>query len=217
MLRGVSAGAAGIGLGRSATTCGSTTAGPQAMPSASAIRGGIGRARAGRHPGHWQRGPSAALATGDPHRADRVRASIDPVGAGFVESLARPGGNATGFITFRIRHEREMAGAAQGDRAGRDARGGASGSSVDRGDRPVRARSRPWRRRSESSCAPSTCATPARSSAPSRLSRALPNGGLIVTAGPIGDCSSRSDHRARGPAQAARGLPIALFRRTAAA
>jgi putative ABC transport system substrate-binding protein len=24
----------------------------------------------------------------------------DPVGAGFIESLARPGGNATGFITY---------------------------------------------------------------------------------------------------------------------
>ena len=33
----------------------------------------------------------------------------DPVGAGFVDSLARPGGNATGFHDVRIRHEWEMA------------------------------------------------------------------------------------------------------------
>ena len=37
----------------------------------------------------------------------------DPVGAGFVDSLARPGGNATGFMTFEYSTEREMAGAAQ--------------------------------------------------------------------------------------------------------
>ena len=40
-----------------------------------------------------------AVAAGDPHRADRVRDVADPVGAGFVDSLARPGGNATGFTS----------------------------------------------------------------------------------------------------------------------
>ena len=62
------------------------------------IRGGIGCARARRHPRARQACRRAA-ATSDAYRPDRVRAVVDPVGAGFVESLARPGGNATGFTS----------------------------------------------------------------------------------------------------------------------
>ena len=54
------------------------------------------------------------------------------------QSLARPGGNATGFTQFRIRHQRKMAGTAQADRARRDASGGPSRSHRASADRPVR-------------------------------------------------------------------------------
>ena len=76
------------------------------------------------------------------------RMVADPVGAGFVDSLARPGGNATGFMTFRVRHEREMAGAAQADRAERDASGSPSGSRHSAPGPASLPPSRPWRRRS---------------------------------------------------------------------
>ena len=134
--------------GPSAATCGSTPAGPRPMPPN--IR---------RHAAELVAlAPDVILATGASAVGPLLQATrtvpivfpivADPVGAGFVDSLARPGGNATGFIIVRIQPEREMAGAAQRDRAGRDASGGPSGSRHSRRDRPVRRRSSPWRRRS---------------------------------------------------------------------
>ena len=58
-----------------------------------------------RRTSSWPLPPDrGAVAAGDPHRADRVP-GLDPVGAGVVESLARPGGNATGFICSQHRWE----------------------------------------------------------------------------------------------------------------
>jgi ABC-type uncharacterized transport system substrate-binding protein len=50
----------------------------------------------------------------------------DPVAAGFVDSLARPGGNITGFHDDRFQPRRQMARTAQGDFPDRDAGGGAA-------------------------------------------------------------------------------------------
>src|SRR5262249_8676559 len=62
----------------------------------------------------------------------------DPVGAGYVASLSRPGGNTTGGYLVRIRHEREMAGTAQGKRARPDAGSGRSRPLHNVWNRPVR-------------------------------------------------------------------------------
>src|SRR5262249_45965209 len=51
----------------------------------------------------------------------------DPVGAGLVESLARPGGKRHRLYVIRIPPQREMAGVAQRHRARCDASGGSSG------------------------------------------------------------------------------------------
>jgi putative ABC transport system substrate-binding protein len=63
---------------------------------------------------------------------------VDPVGAGFVASLARPGGNVTGFASYEFGFPHQMAGVAQADRTRGNSRGGASGPRHNRRDRPVR-------------------------------------------------------------------------------
>jgi putative ABC transport system substrate-binding protein len=64
------------------------------------IRGGISRACAGGHPGRG-RHVRGAIAASDTYHADGVFVQVsDPVGAGFVANLARPGGNITGFTLF---------------------------------------------------------------------------------------------------------------------
>ena len=57
----------------------------------------------------------------------------DPLGSGFIESLSRPGGNATGFLMF----EYSLSGKWLELLAGRNAGGGPSGSSDCRRNRPI--------------------------------------------------------------------------------
>ena len=155
-------------LGHLAATCASTPAGPRPTPPTSpALRPNWPRSRP---TSSWRRHDRGAVAARETRTVPVVfPAIVDPVGAGFVDSLARPGGNATGFTEFEYSIGGEMAGAAQGDRARRDASG------VLRNPRHRRSGqfggSSPWRRRSGWSCNPGRYARRARSSAPSRPSR----------------------------------------------
>ena len=92
--------ACGNWVGPSAATCRSTTAGPLAIPTAFA-----------NTRRNWSRlHPDVILANSTPLVVALQQATptvpivfvgvADPVGAGLVESLARPGNNSTGFIVF---------------------------------------------------------------------------------------------------------------------
>ena len=130
-----------------------------------------------------------------------------PIRSAPASSTAWRGRAATppAFMNFRIQHQREMAGAAQRDRAERDASGGPSGCRRSLRDRPVRRH--PGRGAvARGGGEPGQHARrAARSSAPSRPSRAAERR-PDRDGERVGERSSRSDHRAGGPAQAARGL-----------
>ena len=72
----------------------------------------------------------------------------DPVGAGLVDSLARPGGNATGFMTFEYSMSGKWLELLKQIAPKRDASGGPSGSHPHPPEPASSASSRPWRRRS---------------------------------------------------------------------
>ena len=98
---------------------------------------GIGRARPGSNPSRLaaRRG---TIAAGNPHCADRVR---DRSRSGWFRLCQRSvaaGRQRHRLYDVRIQFVWEMAGAAQADRAGRDASGGPSRSRHSGRDRPVR-------------------------------------------------------------------------------
>ena len=129
----------------------------------------------------------------------------DPVGAGFVDSLARPGGNATGFMSIEysmggkwLELLKEIAPGVTRVAVLRDATQGSGTSqfaAIQAVAPSLRVEVNPVNMRDAGEIERAVAA----------FARAS-NGGLIVTAGAVGAASSRSDRHAGGPAQAARGL-----------
>ena len=109
-------------------------------------RGRIGRARAGRHLGHWQRGVGR-VATGDPHRADRVRERPRSGRPGFVASLARPAATSPAFTIFEYSLSGKWLELLKENCAGHDASGRHSRSAITPGSASL-PQSSLWRRRS---------------------------------------------------------------------
>ena len=138
---------------------------------------------------------------------------IDPVGAGFVASLARPGGNATGFTMYeygmsgkwlellkqiapRVTRAAVLRDPAIASGIGQFGAVQAVAPSLGVELSPVDVRDAGEIERAVTAFARSS------------------NGGLIVTASPSATRSSRTDHRACGPAQTARSLLRPLLRRS---
>ncbi len=102
--------------------------------------------------------PDVILATGTATMAPLLQATrtvpivfvsvADPVGAGFVDSLARPGGNATGFMQFEYSLSGKWLELLKQIAPGVTRAAVLRDPAITVRDRPVRRRSSPWRRRS---------------------------------------------------------------------
>ena len=165
--------------------------------------------------------PDVILASGTSTMAPLLQATrtvpivfvnvADPVGAGFVDSLARPGGNATGFMQF----EYSLSG--KWLELLKQIAPGVTRAAVLR-DPAITAGIGQFA--VIQSVAPSLGVevSPVNVRDAGEIERAVaafarsPNGGLIVTASALALRSSRSDHHAGGPAQTARGLLPTLLR-----
>ena len=90
---------AGIGLDRRPQCANRRALGRRRGRAHSQIRGGAGCTRPGRHSGQW-RPPVVALQQATSTVPIIFAMVADPVGAGFVESLAHPGRNTTGFTLY---------------------------------------------------------------------------------------------------------------------
>ena len=134
------------------------------------IRGGTGRARAGRSSSPAATAPVEAVQRANPHHPDRVCGGDRSGRRRFGRQPGAAGRQRHRLHAVRIQPEREMAGAAEGDRAERHASGSASGSACRTGIGQFAA-IQAMAPSLGVEVNPSTCATPARSSAPSRLSR----------------------------------------------
>ena len=140
----------------------------------------------------------------------------DPVGAGFVDSLARPGGNATGFINFEYSLGAKWLELLKAIAPGVTRAAVLRDPTIASGTGQFAA---------IQSAAPSLGmeVSPVNVRDAGEIERAVaafarsPNGGLIVTGSALAVRSSRSDHYTCGPAQTARGLLRTLTSSPAAA
>ena len=118
----------------------------------------------------------------------------DPVGAGYVSNLARPGRQCHGLHQLRIFDRREMARTARKRSRRTSSASRCCGNPLLLPARDSSARSRPLRIRSAWSCGRSICAMPVRSSGTSLHLQRDSDGGLIVTGSPAATVHRESDH-----------------------